>query len=244
MIKCPNCQTENRMSSIFCRGCGTKLAIEDVNVQNFEQMTGIVPASKKKSRRKKIKLVLNIIELILILAVAYGVFLAIQKPALPEIKTTSTDLTSFLTWQDNLLKADENNKSIKKTFTEEEINSYALDLSPKDEKNSRTKLKGIIVDFKEDNRVSMYFLASALGQQITLNVSGKLSADDGGLTFEPNGFFAARIGKLPFPMALFQRITKNLLTENDKLVKFLDSITDIKTTDTKVTVLIGEGSLD
>ncbi|GAH88261.1 unnamed protein product, partial [marine sediment metagenome] len=50
MINCPNCQTENRMGSLFCRGCGTKLALEDVNVHNFEEKTGIVPKSKKKAR--------------------------------------------------------------------------------------------------------------------------------------------------------------------------------------------------
>ena len=75
MIVCPNCQTENRLGSIFCRSCGAKLALDDLNVQNFEQKTGVVSKEKVNKAKKKRRLIVNLIRLAIILLVAYGVYL-------------------------------------------------------------------------------------------------------------------------------------------------------------------------
>jgi hypothetical protein len=240
MIVCPNCQTENRLGSIFCRSCGTKLAIDDMNIQNFEEKTGVIPKDKLDKKKKKRKIVLNIVELILIFLIAYGIILVFQKPALPEINTSSGDLKKFERKRDRMLNIRKEGKDSTADFTEEEINSYAIDLVENKNQESKIKLKSLFVDIADNNRVKLYFVSDVLGQRVVFSIAGKVSANDDGLAFKPQGFLAGRMGKLPYPSVMIRYHTQRLLKKNEKLTDFLDSITSIEIDDNKATLIVGK----
>jgi len=228
------------LGSIFCRSCGTKLAIDDMNIDNFEEKTGVIPKDKLKKKKKRKKLVLNIIELVLLLLLAYGVLLVFQKPALPEINTSDSDLKKFERKRDRMLSTRKEGKDSTADFTEEEINSFAIDLVDKNNQDSKTKLKGLFIDLEDNDKVRVYLVSDIFGQRIIGSIAGKVSANDDGLAFKPLGAFAGRMGKLPYPSALFRYHTQNLLKKSEKLTDFFDSITSIEINDNKATVIVAK----
>ncbi len=240
MIACPNCQTENRLGSIFCRSCGAKLAIDDMTIENFEEKTGVIPKDKLDKKKKRKKLVVNIIELVLLLLIAYAVLLVFQKPALPEINTSGSDLRKFERKRDKMLSNRKEGKDSTAEFTEEEINSFAIDLVDKNSEDSKAKLRSLFIDLQDNEKVRVYLVSDVFGQRIIASITGKVSANDDGLAFKPQGVFAGRVGKLPYPSVLFRYHTKNLLKENEKTIEFLDSITSVEISDDKVTVIVGK----
>jgi hypothetical protein len=231
MIICPNCKTENRLGAIFCRSCGAKLSLDDLNVQNFEQKTGVVTKEKVDKAKKKRRFIINIIRLALLLLIAFAIYLVFQKPDLPkDIITKGGEEKKFQTKQDYLIKARNDGKDAEAEFTELEINTFATSLVDSPENKGRVKLTGITIDLKQDNEVEIYLDTQILGQHIRLCCFGKVSADDKGLKFVPNGFFAAKVGKLPYPMFLFKYLTKNILSKDKTLNELISAISSIEVT--------------
>jgi hypothetical protein len=232
MIVCPNCQTENRLGSIFCRSCGSKLALDDLNVQNFEQKTGVVSKEKINKAKRKRKLIINIIRLAFLLAIAYGVYLVFQEPQMPKIDTSGKANESFKKKETAILDARKAGKEIEVAFTELEVNSFVAVVAIDSENTGKAKLKEIFIDLKEDNRVEIFLVTSIFGQRIVASCYGKVSAGESGLVFEPDGFFAAKMGKLPYPMFLFKYMTKNVLTKPN-ITDLLSAFSSIEITEGK-----------
>lgn len=233
MIVCPNCQTENRLGAIFCRSCGAKLALDDLNVQNFEEKTGVVAKDKIDKAKKKRRVIVNLIRIVFLLLIAYGIFLVFQRPEIPEFNTLGKANELFIKKEKALIEAKKAGRDIEFDFTELEINSFASTLREKQEANSRVKIEEIFVDLMEDNKIQLFINTLIFGRKITLSCSGKLSAGDNGLIFEPSGFFAARMGKLPYPMPLFRYMTKNVLAKHETMSDLFSAISNIEITEGK-----------
>lgn len=71
MIKCPKCQADNDLGSIFCRDCGERINIEDLKPDD------VIKAAKGKKNRKKVAQgIRSLIGLVVFLAVA-GLLVAV-----------------------------------------------------------------------------------------------------------------------------------------------------------------------
>lgn len=208
------------------------MALDDLNVQNFEQKTGVVSKEKVDKAKKKRRRIINIIRLVFILAIAFAIYLVFQKIEFPKFITDGKAKELFEKKQDAIIKAKEAGNEIELDFTELEVNSLASKLT-NEESTGKVKIKEIFIDLQEESNVTIYIKTLIFNQEIHLCCSGKVSANDNGLIFEPSGFFAAKVGKLPYPMFLFKYLTKNVISSDDKLNKLFDAISSIEVTEGK-----------
>jgi len=123
MIKCPKCDTDNMIGAIFCRGCGAKLEIDDLQPSDIK-------IKKEKDPGATATLIRNIIAGIIFLVVVAVVVLLLQEPAFakpaalsPEQRDAAVKKWEFLT---------ERKVARAYTFSEAELNflaKHALDLT-------------------------------------------------------------------------------------------------------------------
>ncbi len=73
MIKCPNCEADNLLGAIFCRGCGKKLDIDNLKPDQLE-------SKPKKVAKSAAHIVRNIIMLVVLVVVIGGIALALLPP--------------------------------------------------------------------------------------------------------------------------------------------------------------------
>lgn len=93
MIKCTKCGFENQMGAIFCRGCGEKINMNDLNPEAL--------AEKKKEQEKAegkgkhtVRNIVGVVILLLVLAVAAGIFVPTGLRPLAEIAEADKALQS------------------------------------------------------------------------------------------------------------------------------------------------------
>lgn len=233
MITCPNCGTENRYGAIFCRTCGKKLdVIDEITVENIGEKT----VGKKRKRRKdksaptpkelqKRGIVINAIRILIILLVAFAVYLTQQTPPVSAIQTSDASKKSFDRKRDGLLDSVKNKKSDSETITQKELNSHIASLLPSVKQGKMVKLENVQValgNTNEDIAVQMH--VRILGKRMLFQLFGKLEKEKGKIVFSPSTF--AKVGKLPYPAFLMKMHSKNFFSDlREKDAALLEKIT-------------------
>lgn len=90
----------------------------------------------------------------------------------------------------------------------------------------RSNVRDVKVQLVED-RVKAYVVFDVHGKEMTLQLEGKLGADNGFLTFEP---VSGQIGALPIPQATLEAAVRKLLQspENRDKLRLPDDVSDLK----------------
>ena len=234
MISCPNCGTENRYGAIFCRTCGKKLdVIDEITVENIDEKT----IGRKRRRRKdkaaptpkelhKRGIIINAIRILIILLVAFAVYLTQQMPPVSAIETSEASKNSFERKRKNLSDAVKDKKSDSETITQKELNSHVASLLPASVKQGKTvKLENVQValgDAEKDISVRMY--VRIFGKRMLFQLFGNLEQKNGEIVFSPSTF--AKVGKLPYPAFLMKMHCKNVFGDlRQKDAALLEKIT-------------------
>ncbi len=235
MMKCPNCGTENRLGAIFCRSCGIKLELDEITAETFEEKTGVVARDKVDKKKQKRKFIYNLIGLIILLAFIFAVYLALQIPRFEEIRTSSDLLKSFKRKKRNLNLALLSKVERVEQITEAELNSYIASMMINMENEGRKiRINDIWVFLEEDNRITILLDLRVFGRRIIAQYFGKLNVGNGNAKFQPNGVFAAKLGKLPYPTFLMRRHCKNVLKNLEEDKELLEKLSEVEIKDGKI----------
>lgn len=229
-MMCPKCNTENRLGAIFCRSCGDKLQIEDVNIGNFEEKTGV----KLKEGVKIGKIIRNAAIIVVVLALAGSIFLMTRVPTFDKIKTSDDALKKYKTTAQWIEWFKKNNYSYQMDITEAELNAHIAD-SIESIKKGPVEFKEITIDLLSGNRVQAWFSGKLKNFEIVFSVAGMVNLKDNKLDFSIE---SAKIGKLPLPGFLSGKVFANMLTLSGDDQKLLNSADAIIISDDKVTVKI------
>jgi len=243
MMQCPNCGTGNRLGAIFCRSCGTKLELDQVTSQTFEQVTGIVPKDKVDKKKQVRRIIVNVLRLVFLAVIVYGVYLALQRPEVKQPETSGRLASQFKTMLKEMLIAVDGQKTVTKTTTEQALNSYIRSMVGATEMKGNYQLVDSWVLVEDNGDVDWVVDAKLFGRLLRLQYQGTVEMKDGKVTFTPKGFFAARMGKLPYPTPLMKMMIKRLwgsIVEQDERVnkKFLDAISELKFEGDNITVTV------
>jgi uncharacterized membrane protein YvbJ len=233
MITCPNCGSENRYGAIFCRGCGKKLdVIDEITVENIGEKT----TGKKRRRRKdkgertpkelrKRGMVINAVRILIILLVAFGVYLTQQTPPVSAIETSDASKKSFDRKREHLLESVRSNKPDSETITQKELNSHIASLLPSVKQGKVVKLENLQIALgsgEEDLSVQMY--VRVFGKRMLFQLFGNLEKEKGEIVFSSSTF--AKVGKLPYPAFLMKMHCKNVFSDlREKDASLLEKIT-------------------
>ena len=192
--------------------------------------------TSRTRRRKKRKLVGHVIRLVIILLIAFGIFLIFVDPPKPDdIVTSGKAYDSFK----DKMKALEKNKKGSKEFSEEEVNSFITQMVIDMNKDGNVRLSQIFVELLDDNKVKVFLDVDLFNLRIVASCEGTISGSDKGLVFKPSGFFSSKLGRLPYPMPLFKRMTAQVLKDED-IQDFLAIIESAEVSNGTVTVEVGE----
>lgn len=95
-----------------------------------------------------------------------------------------------------------------------------------DVEQMRSNVKDVKVQLVDD-RVRAYVVFDVHGKEMTLNLEGKLGADNGFLRFEP---VSGHIGALPIPQATLEAAVRRMMEspENREKLKLPSDISDLK----------------
>jgi len=116
---------------------------------------------------------------------------------------------------------------------ETELNSYLsshLELSdnatPQDVEQMRSNVRDVKVQLIED-RVKAYIVFDVHGKDMTLQLEGRLAAQNGYLTFEP---VSGQVGSLPIPQSTLESAVRRLMDspENREKLKLPSEIADLR----------------
>ena len=248
MMQCPNCQTGNRLGAIFCRSCGTKLELDEITTHTFEQVTGIVPKDKMDKKKRVRRIIVNVLRLVFLAAIVYGVYLAVQRPEVEQPDTSGRLASQFKTMLNEMLIAVGDKKTVTKTTSEQALNSYISSMVDVTEMKGNYQLVESWVLIEDNGDVDWVVDAKLFGRLLRLQYQGTVEMKDGKVTFTPKGFFAARMGKLPLPTPLMKlwikRLWRSILEETgtsgtEKVnEKFLKAISELKFEGNKITVTV------
>jgi len=244
MMQCPSCGTANRLGAIFCRSCGAKLEIDGVTSQTFEKVTGVVPKDKKDAKTRAKNIAVNVLRLAFLGLVVLGVYLALQRPEVEQPETSGRLASAFDKMQrDMLITLEHSKQPVTRTTTKQALNSYLGSLVGAAETKGTVRLVDSWVLIEDNNDLNWIIEAKLLGRPLRFQYFGTVAMKDGKITFTPKGFFAARMGKLPYPSPLLKlmasRFWKSVLEGNEeKNKKFLDAISDFKFEGEKITVTL------
>jgi hypothetical protein len=243
MMQCPNCQTGNRLGAIFCRSCGTKLELDEITAQTFEQVTGIVPKDKMDKKKRVRYIIVNVLRLVFLAAIVYGVYLAIQRPEVEQPDTSGRLASQFKTMLKEMLRAVDGKNTVTKTTSEQALNSYISSMLGATEMKGNYQLVESWVLIEDNGDVDWVVDAKLFGRLLRLQYQGTVAMKDGKVTFTPKGFFAARMGKLPYPTPLMKmmikRLWRSILEQDERLnEKLLKAISELKFEGNKITVTV------
>lgn len=200
MLTCPKCGYDNELGRIFCHQCGQKLDLNQIQPPRKAQRG-------HRSRWSVGRIVRLAVRLVILGALACGIYLAAQVPVVPELATTNADLVSFYRKRDAVENAVQRKRSAVITFSESELNAYLQSL-----KLEQPTGRGIAITVSK-LRVSMGAqgaTATILGKigfgerwekKLALSYTVQPRLADGRLTFQP---VAGRIGALPVPRLILQ----------------------------------------
>jgi hypothetical protein len=250
MMQCPQCGTANRLGAIFCRSCGAKLELDSVTSQTFEKITGVVPKDKADAKKRTKRIIVNVIRLVILVLIVFGVYLALQIPDVEKPETTDKDLANLKATRSELVAAAGGNARAQDQLkiSEKEINAYIQErLGATDLGKSTFRLVDTWVLFDKDGEVIWVIDAKLFGRPLRFQYLGKVEMAGGKVTFKKKGLFTGRLGKLPYPTILIDTTTKRLLDsllESDKGEnrKLLDAISELTFTDHSVTIKVRRAS--
>ena len=243
MMQCPQCGTANRLGAIFCRSCGVKLEVDSITKDTFEQVTGIVPKDRADAKKRVRSITFNLLRLAFLGLLVFGVYLALQLPEVEEPETTSALAAQFKQTQTRLGTAVAQKREFTVTTTEGAINSYLADrVGATEDKGKTFQLLDTWVLFDDDGGIDWVIDAKLFGRRLRFQYKGKLVVEDGGVTFKPEGFFAGRLGKLPYPSPLLKRtvskLWKSIIREEEENKKILNAISDVEIDGDQITVTV------
>lgn len=178
--------------------------------------------------------------------------LALHKTPPPPVETNPQAAARAEQKFEDAERAVANGQSALVRVDETELNSYLsshLELSGKEQAKPATpaeqpadsdgsaptaqdveQMRSNVRDFKiqlEDDRVKAYVLFDVHGKDVTLQLEGRLSAQNGYLNFQPvNG----RIGSLPIPQSTVESAVRRLMEspENHEKLKLPPQIADLR----------------
>jgi hypothetical protein len=242
MMQCPQCGTRNRLGAIFCRSCGVKLEVDSVTKDTFEQVTGIVPKDKVDAKKRIRRIIFNSLRVVLLALLVYGVYLAVQIPEVKAPETTSKLATQFNETRTRLEGAVQQGRELTVTTTAGAINSHLADMMRETENKGKTfQLMDTWVVFEDSGDVNWVIDAKLLGRSLRFQYKGSLVVEDGRVTFKPKGFFAAQLGKLPYPTPLLKRTVSKLWNSiggEEREEKILNAISDVKVSGDQITLTV------
>jgi len=231
---CPECNTENRLGAIFCRSCGTKLHIEDVSRENFEEKTGV----KLKEGIKVGKLIRNVVILVLVVGLAAAIFLMTRAPDFEKAETSTNALKNFNTKMDQIVRSSawfkKNDTRYEWSFTEQELNSYIADHFASVKKGP-LEFKEINIDLEGGNRARVWFSGELKGVKIVFSASGMVNLKENKLDFQME---SAKVGKLPLPGFLAKKVFQNMLSPSGDDQDLLDAVDQLIISDDKIALRI------
>lgn len=250
MMQCPQCGTDNRLGAIFCRSCGTKLELDSVTSQTFEQVTGVVAKNKSDAKKRTKRIVFNVIRLVILALLVAGVYLAMQIPEVGKPTTEDRDATLFERKIESLtaaLSGDPNGRT-ELPIKEQEVNAYIQKrMGATDLGKGTFQLADTWVLFGKDGEITWVIDAKLFGRPLRFQYFGTVEAKDGKLVFKKKGLFTGKLGKLPYPTILLDMTTKKLLDsllkdEKVDIEKLLDGVSELTFADEQVTVKVRRGS--
>ncbi len=216
MLTCPNCGSENRYGAMFCRKCGKKLdIIDELTVENIDERT----TGKKRKRKKdkaaltpkqlhKRSIILNGIRIVVILLVAFAVYLTQQTPSVSAIPTSDANRRSFMQKKRSLRDGSE------VTVTVREINSYIAGVLPQIKGGNAVRFDNLQVALgnEEDNEeIAIRMYVRVVGKKMLFQLFGKLEKKNGKIQFSPATF--AKVGELPYPSILMKLHCRRVLSD-------------------------------
>jgi hypothetical protein len=212
MMQCPQCQTSNRLGAIFCRSCGAKLEIDSITSQTFEQATGVVPQDKIKAKKRVRRIIVNSLRLVFLAAVVFGVYLALQRPAVEQPETRDEYAKAFTERRDKLLNALERQNKVENVeFSTIGVNSSLARMMAATENKGKTfQLVDSWAVFGEDGQVTWVIDAKLFGRLLRFQYMGTAEVKEGKLVFTPEGLFSGKLGQLPYPTYFMKTMTKRL----------------------------------
>ena len=237
MLTCSKCGYDNELGRIFCHSCGAKLDLTEIKAPSQGG------AKLKKKGGAGSKLVGRIITIVILVALAVGIFLALQVPTLRPISTTNQDLRSADEKRFELGQLNSRKVPQQVSLTEGEINALIGNLGFKTGEG-----KGLLITPSNlqmelgDGVVKTVFLgkltiANALNKNIYLSLTGTPTVEGGSFVFKP---VSGSIGSLPISGGIIEHtgLLKNyfatLFAAQSKEKAILDSLKSISVTPQEV----------
>ena len=123
MLICPKCSHDNELGRIFCHACGAKLDLTQIKAPGQGG-----PKLKRKRQGSLWRVVRSLIELAVLCAVLYAVYLVWQVPPHTSTKPSNADLLALEDRRFDLDRLVMHNQPGKLEISEKEINSYLSSL--------------------------------------------------------------------------------------------------------------------
>ena len=245
MIPCPKCEADNQIGAIFCRSCGEKLDLDDINPE-------MVLNAAKKAREDKVNWFAWTKNAIILLILAYIVFFVwclFRTPA--DIETYEFDKVCL---RKANLKLNDFFKGARISLSEDEVNALAVkyfglseddieeQLDKQAEKNTSVMIAhSLVVSLEDDDRVriTMYQKRSSGGyQKYYSTIAGTLKVGKNGLTLKPDTYAMGRnsFGSLSF---LRNKIVERFVEQynnafNKDLEKLIKAVRSVKVVEDKI----------
>ena len=138
------------------------------------------------------------------------------------LRMDETELNSYLS---SHLELSGNHAAKPAHTTDQQGTSDGAGRTPQDVERMRSNVRDVKIQLVED-RVKAYVVFDVHGKDLTLQLEGRLSAQDGYLNFEPVG---GQIGSLPIPQSTLESAVRRLMEspENRDKLKLPPQIADL-----------------
>lgn len=215
MISCQACGHSNPLGRVFCQKCGTKLDLSKVRPPGSAPEEGGITVGvtrdDKSKKKTALKTAVRIFDVLLVLAVGFGIYLVWQVPDVKSPGTSSLEAATLKGQREKLEFAMSNKKPYKIEFNDMTLNSYLNTISDMGKSSNegafRTKRIYLVSENDLIDVVSVReIVIGGWTKDIVMQYRGRPIVDGEDFRFQR---VSGAIGKLPVPSFALGLLEKN-----------------------------------